>query len=93
MKCTSLGRRQTTNESLHHVTKFSSYWSFTVNYINTKISSFITGLSIRILLHSFYLLIWAYLRNCQLESDVFVNVILNLSIDSLYCIPHIKNSL
>ena len=75
------------------MTKFSSYWSFTVNYINTKISSLITGLSIRILLHSFYLLIWAYLRNCQLESDVFVNVILNLSIDSLYCIPHIKNSL
>ena len=71
MKCTSLGRRQTTNVNLHHVTKFSSYWSFTVNYIYTKISSFITGLSIRILWHSFIcLLIWAYLRNCQLESDV-----------------------
>ena len=93
MKCTFVARRKTTNVNLHHVTKFSSYWSFTVNYIYTKISSFITGLSIRILLHSFYLLIWAYLRNCKLESDVCVNVILNLSIDSLYCIRHKQNSL
>ena len=81
MKRTSVGRRQTTNVNLHHVTKFSSYWSFTANYIYTKISGLITGLSLRILLHSFYLLIWAYLRNCQLESDDYVNVILRPSSD------------
>ena len=52
--------RQTANVNLYHVTNFSLYFSFTINYIIINISSFTPGLSKRIVLDCFYLLIFHF---------------------------------
>ena len=52
------GLRQTANVNLYHLTKFSPNLPFTVYYLYTKISGFTPVLSIRIVLDSFYLLIF-----------------------------------
>ena len=46
------------NVNLYHVTKFHLFLSFTVHYVCTNISSFTPVLSKRIVLGSFYLLIF-----------------------------------
>ena len=52
----------TAHVNLHHVTKFSPYFSFTVYCFYTKISSFMPVLSIRIVLDCFYLLIFYWVK-------------------------------
>ena len=54
------GKRETGNVNLYHVTKFFSYLSFTVYYFCSKISFFTPDLSIRIVLDSFYFLIFYF---------------------------------
>ena len=68
--------------NLYHVTKFSPCFSFTVYCFYTKINSFMTVLSTRIVLDCFYLLIF---YSEKFSTDVCrlpyaVNVNLNLSI-------------
>ena len=66
---------------MYHVTKFSPYFSFTVDCFYTKIRSFMLVLSTRIVLDFFYLLIF---YSEKFSTDVCrlpyaVNVNLNLS--------------
>ena len=48
---------QTGNANLYHVIKISLYLPVNVDNIYTKIRNFMPGSSVRIILHSFYLLI------------------------------------
>ena len=72
--------RQTANMNMYHVTKFSLYFSLTVHYFITNISSFPPVLSKRIVLDCIYLLSF-YFKN--FSTSIWrlpfpVNVTLNL---------------
>ena len=83
--------------NLYHVTKFFPYFSFTVYCFYTKISSFMPVLSVRIVVDSFFLLIFYSEKFsthvCRLPYSANVN--LNLSNNSWYAraYPRVKKDL
>ena len=82
------GLRQTANVNLYHVTKFCLlYFSFTVHYFFSKISSLTLVLAIRTVLDSLYLFIFCFEK---FSTTFAVNLTLNMSFysKSVICSEH-----
>ena len=84
------GLRQTANVNLYHLTKFSPNLPCTVYYLYTKISAFTPVLSIRIVLDSFYLLIFYSEKFSTLICRLPFAVIVTLK--SLQSVSHLNRT-
>ena len=79
------------NVIFFQVTKFCLYFSFTVHYFFSKISSFTLVLSIRTVLDSF-VCSFSVLRNSQLRLPFAVNLTLSFYSKSVICSEHTFDS-